>query len=167
MEQSYVNENAHARQRLESLAASMGDPDLRRRLPNGWTVADVFVHLAFWDFRQLALLKRWEETGVSPSPMDFDSVNEAVCAVSASVPPRAAVGLALTAAEAVDAKIERLPADLAAAIEQGGHERVLRRALHRNAHLDQIEKALESVLETAVEPRTNTDRHGQARIGPS
>ena len=111
-------------------------------MPNGWTVADVFVHLAFWDFRQLALLKRWEGTGVSPSPMDVGSVNEAVFAISVAVPPGAAARLALTAAEAVDAKIERLPADLAAAIEQGGHARVLRRALHRDEHLDQIEKAL-------------------------
>ena len=160
MEQSYFGENARARERLESLTASMSDTDLGRRLPNGWTVADVFVHLAFWDFRQLALLKRWEETGVSPSPMDVGSVNEAVFGISVAVPPRAAARLALTAAEAVDDKIERLPADLAAAIVQGGHIRVLRRALHRDAHLDQIEKALALNLETSLEPRINTDGHG-------
>ena len=119
-------------------------------MPNGWTVADVFVHLAFWDFRQLALLKRWEETGVGPSPMDVRCVNEAVSAISAAVPPRAAARLALTAAEAVDARIERLPADLAAVIEQGGHIRVLRRALHRDEHLDQIEKALALNPETSA-----------------
>ena len=160
MNEVFISENARTRRRLESLAAQISDEDLERRLPNGWTVAAVFVHLAFWDFRQLALLKRWEETGVSPSPMDVGSVNEAVFAISAAVPPRTAARLALTAAEAVDAKIERLPADLAAAIEQGGHTRVLTRALHRAAHLDQIEKALASNPETSVEPRTNTDGHG-------
>jgi hypothetical protein len=80
--------------------------------------------------------------GISPSPVDVDCINEVVSAISGAVPPRAACRLVLTAAEAIDAELETIPAELAAAMEQGGHARILRRSLHRDEHLDQVERAL-------------------------
>ena len=142
MDLDYSSENAHARQQLESLVASLDDRDLGCRLPNGWTVAQALVHLAFWDLRQLALLKRWQRAGVDSSPADVDVTNEAVLGISAAIPLKEASRLAVASATAVDAEADRVSEELCAAIVAAGHERVLRRSLHRREHLRQIEEML-------------------------
>ena len=111
-------------------------------MPNGWTVSDTLVHLAFWDLRQLAVLKQWIVKGVQPMPIDSRTVNEAVGFLTKSIPPRAAVKMALEAAEAIDRELEKADPALAIEILKQGHERMLNRSLHRREHLDKIEKAL-------------------------
>ncbi len=142
MERSYATENTHERQRLRTLVAKLSDDDLKRPLPNGWTVAITLVHLAFWDRQRLALLQRWERGGVQPAPVDADTTNEAVSVLAASLSPHTAAQLALDAAEAIDRALEGLSADMVTAIEAGGEGRLLSRAVHRRHHLDRIEQAL-------------------------
>ena len=142
MDRSYATENTRERQRLRTLITSVSDDDLKRPLPNGWTVAITLAHLAFWDRQRLALLKRWQRDGVQPAPADADTINEAVRVLAAALPPRTAAQLALDAAEAVDQALEQLSGDLLTAIEAGGQGPVLRRAVHRRGHLDRIEQAL-------------------------
>ena len=142
MGHSFSAENARATQRLESLVAGSGEEALALSLPNGWTVAQALAHLAFWDLRYLALLKRWQRTGVDSSPADVDVANEAVLGISSAIPLKEAGGLAVASAEAVDAEAERVSEALRAAIVAAGHERVLRRSLHRHEHLRQIEETL-------------------------
>jgi hypothetical protein len=142
MDRSYVTENTGERQRLRTLIASLSDDDLKRLLPNGWTVAITLAHLAFWDRQRLALLKRWERGGVRPAPVDADTINEAVRVLATALPPRTATQLALDAAEAIDRALEQLSADLLTEIEAGGQGSLLRRALHRRGHLERIEQAL-------------------------
>ncbi|MCL4506374.1 MAG: maleylpyruvate isomerase N-terminal domain-containing protein [Chloroflexi bacterium] len=138
----HLNDNRDARERLQRIVAGLSDADLAHPLEGGWTVASALVHLAFWDHRQLALLKRWESGGVTPAPSDPETINAAVHALAAAIPPRAAIDLALSAAEAIDAEVQNLKPDLVAAIESAGYPFVLRRSVHRNAHLDDIEHAL-------------------------
>ena len=142
MDQSYAVENARERQRLQALIASLSDEDLKRPLPNGWSVAITLAHLAFWDRQRLAVLKQWERVGVQPAPADADTINEGVYLLAADLPPRRAAQLAIEAAEAIDQALEHMSADLLTAIEAGGQSRILRRSMHRRAHLDQIEAAL-------------------------
>ena len=63
-------------------------------------------------------------------------------ALAVAIPPRAAAEMAVKAAQALDQEIEKLPAELATAIMDSGNNRVLERHLHRNLHLDDIEKGL-------------------------
>jgi Mycothiol maleylpyruvate isomerase N-terminal domain len=144
MDQSYVVENTRERQRLQTLSAGLSDEDLKRPLPNGWTVAITLAHLAFWDRQRLAVLKQWERAGVQPAPADADTINEGVRLLAAAMPPRRAAQLAVEAAEAIDQALEHMSADLLTAIEAGGQSRILRRSMHRRAHLDQIDAALQS-----------------------
>ena len=88
MDQSYAVENARERQRLQTLIASLNDEDLKRPLPNGWTVAITLAHLAFWDRQRLAVLKQWERAGVQPAPADADTINEGVRLLAEVIPPR-------------------------------------------------------------------------------
>jgi hypothetical protein len=142
VDQPFSIENTSARLRLVSLVAGLSDEGLARQLPNGWTVAQALVHLAFWDLRQLALLKRWQRSGVNSSPVDVDVTNEAVLGVSNAIPLKEAARLAVASATAVDAEADRVSEELYAVIVASGHERVLRRSLHRNEHLRQIEEML-------------------------
>jgi uncharacterized damage-inducible protein DinB len=142
MERSYATENTHERQRLRTLVARLSDDDLKRPLPNGWTVAITLAHLAFWDRQRLALLRRWERDGVKPAPADADTINEGVRVLATALPPRTAAQLALDAAEAVDQALEQLSAEMVTQIEVGGQASILRRAVHRRGHLDRIEQAL-------------------------
>jgi DinB superfamily len=139
---NYLAENAATRERLQSVASRLSDADLARPVGESWTVASTFVHLAFWDWCRLALLQRWELLGVEAAQFVPDDVNAGVQALAMAIPARETIQLAMKAAQAVDHEIEMLPAELAAAIEASGNTRVLRRSIHRNLHLDDIEKAL-------------------------
>lgn len=144
MKPVYVVENSRERARLHAVAASLSEDDLRRRLDNGLTVAAVLIHMAFWDDYSAALLTGWRQSGFAPSQSDFQAVNAALGRLALAIPVRSAPGLAEAAADAVDRQVEGLPPDLIAAIDAGGHERILWRAEHRRQHLDQLARTLGS-----------------------
>ena len=141
-DQSPISENAAEREHLRSLANRLTDEELAHPLEAGWTVSAVLAHLAFWDQRALVLIKKWEEEGISPSPIDTDIVNEVTRSHCLAIPPRAATELAISCAQNVDQAIERLGPEMAADIERIGKTVRLNRADHRRSHLGQIEKAL-------------------------
>jgi hypothetical protein len=144
MSMSYIEANAQGRERLWALVSGLTGEELTLPAGDGWTVAAILAHLAFWDYRVLALLMRWKKAGVGPSPIDIDGVNDAAKPLCLAIPAREAARLALNAAEAVDAELENLPEDLRPAIDvlvQEGKFR-LNRSIHRNEHIDQIERIL-------------------------
>jgi len=143
MNEIYASENAAERERLVRLTSQLTKADLARELDDGWTIAAQLAHLAFWDQYALSLVEGWERNGfVKVTLVSVDALNEAAHLLSDAIPPPAAIQLAQAAAEAMDRKLETITPELAAAIEAGGHIRVLRRALHRREHLDEIEKVL-------------------------
>jgi hypothetical protein len=112
---------------------------LARPISNGWTVAAVLAHLAFWDRRAARLLDRWARTGVHPSPADADALNDALLPQWRLLPPRAAAEEALAAAEEVDAKIAALSAEMARDVAEA-HSIAIARSEHRDEHLDEMER---------------------------
>ena len=144
MSQPYENENNAERERLLKMTANLTERDLRRPMPNGWSIATKLLHLAFWDRYCLGLLRAWKNTTPALSSLDVDAVNEAVKFLSQAVPPGEAVRLAREAAEAVDHEVSIIKPELRSAVETLGRTRLLNRSLHRRAHLDQIEDALKA-----------------------
>jgi len=142
MSRPFVEENNRQRERLRALIARLSDRDLTRPLYDGWTVAGILGHLAFWDYRALLLIRRWKETSVQPSPIDVDTVNDAMLPLLVAVPPRRAAEIAIEAAAAIDKEIEGLSEDLIAQIEAQATTFRLNRGTHRIEHLNQIESAL-------------------------
>jgi uncharacterized damage-inducible protein DinB len=139
---NYNDGNASARERLQRVVYQLSDTDLARPVGDEWTVATTLAHLAFWDRRHLALLQRWQRAGVAQAPSDSESINAGVQALASAIPPHTTVQLALDAAEAIDHALQQITPQLAAAIDAAGYGNVLRRSIHRNAHLDDIERAL-------------------------
>jgi hypothetical protein len=128
--------------RLRRLVTRLSDADLAKPLPDGWTVAALLAHLAFWDRRAAFLVQRWQREGRAPTPSedapDSDVVNEAAKPVWLALPPRAAANEALAAAEAADGALDRASPAL---IDQIAAAQImsLSRAEHRAEHLDEIE----------------------------
>ena len=142
----YSKENAESYQRLKSLAQRLTDTDLALSTEYGWTVAALLAHLAFWDQRMIVILRRWQEEGFDPSPIDLRAVNDSLKAICHALDPRRAVDLCLLSAEAVDAEFEKLSAEFVKQLEE--HAEVtetqfrMNRSLHRNGHLNDIDALL-------------------------
>jgi hypothetical protein len=146
-DRSYAVQNTSQCQRLRALVERLGDEDLRRPLPAGWTIAGVLAHLAFWDQRILVLLERWERggPGAEPRPIDHadvDWINDSAKALCLALPPRLAARLAVTVAETVDGRLASLSEERLAANAAAGSPINLLRGQHRREHLDEIERAL-------------------------
>ncbi|MEP7358334.1 MAG: hypothetical protein ABI847_13895 [Anaerolineales bacterium] len=142
-EPEYLTGNAKSLENLRALLGRLSDSDLQHDLGEGWTVAAMLGHLAFYDFRVSALADHWRRAGsVTASPLDADVLNVAMLPVWLAVPPRRAVELALQAAEAANAGVAGLEAATLAGMQSVGNPLKLDRAEHRQEHIDQIERAL-------------------------
>ena len=142
MDRPFVTENAKARERLCSLVEQLTDGELLLPLENDWTIAVALAHLAFWDQRSLVLMRKWQQSGVAPSPIDIDVTNDSLLPIWRAIPPRAAADLAVSSAEAIDRELEEASSDLIEAIGGLGEKFRLYRSIHRKLHLDEIEAAL-------------------------
>lgn len=147
MENNYNQENEKARERLKKLLNEITDEELKSVIyKEGWTVAVVLGHLAFWDERRLALVKRWSKNQIEKSDitgLDMDTVNDALVPLFLAMPVRKVAEVALRAAEKTDKAIAGLPAEQVAKVAKIWNLRALDRSHHRDSHLDEIDKFLE------------------------
>ena len=137
-----IEENTASRHRLEAIISRLSPADLRSSTPYGWTVAALLAHLAFWDQRVLVLLTRWRDNGTVESPVDSQAINEALKPLCHAIAPRAAVRLCLSSAGAVDAEVSVLTPAMMERIRAADPRFPLSRAVHRNAHVGDIESVL-------------------------
>ena len=142
MNRPFVIENARELKRLTSLVNRLTDTQLSLPLNEGWTIAVALAHLSFWDQRCLSLIRKWQLSGVSPSPIDIDVTNECLLPLWQALPPRVAANLAVSSAKDIDCALGDAPSDLIFEIEKLGERFRLYRSEHRKLHLDEIEEAL-------------------------
>ncbi len=146
-DRSYVAENQAQLARLRALVDRLSDRELAGPMPEGWTVAAVLAHLAFWDHRIVLLFDRWGPDGRGPRPPSIDEasvdwVNDAGKPLCLALPPRVAARLAIDAAVAADQRVADASDALLAANTAAGTPISLLRAAHRREHLDEIEEVL-------------------------
>ena len=146
-DRSYVASNDASRARLRALVGRLGDADLARPMPAGWTVASVLAHLAFWDQRTLALIEASEQAGLTGVPRleniaDVHWINDATKPLFLALAPRKAAEVTLAIAEATDAKVAALTDDFVARNAEAGGPLTLHRSQHRVEHLDEIDAML-------------------------
>jgi len=142
MDRSFVGENDKERERLRFIVERLTEEELSLTMENGWTIAVAFAHLAFWDQRALALVRKWKSDGVAPSPIDIDVTNDSLLPLWRAIPPRAAAELAVSSAEAIDGELEASSSEFISAIESPGESFRLYRSSHRKLHLDEMEALL-------------------------
>lgn len=141
-EGGYVDRNREERERLRSVVARLSDADLARMVPGTeWSIADTLAHLAFYDRRAQVLLEKYADEGVSPSPYDFQTLNDALPHLTRLIPPRAIIDEVLAAAAAADAAAAALSPALLEQVRAGSDVNP-ERAIHRKNHLNDIEPML-------------------------
>jgi hypothetical protein len=135
--------NRAARERLEGVIARVGNRDVV--LDDGWTVAALLAHMAFWDRLAAARLEKHLREGQPPifaPDAVTDLTNAAAMRQWKETPPRVAGTQAREAAAEIDQLIETLPADKLDGLKALGRPFLIDRSAHRKEHLDQIERAL-------------------------
>jgi hypothetical protein len=161
VDHSYNEKNAETRRQLTELVARLTTADMARRAdpsdPNSWTIAQTLAHIAFWD---ASLARRWRvaiEAAGSDGPIEPAGISYSI-ATAINDPLSDFIGAwteqlglaigtqAIAAAEEVDELIvkagSRIPASLPAS-RPGS----VNRWMHREEHLEQIEKALGAVAQ--------------------
>ena len=152
-DRSFIEKNAASRQRLAAIVERLRTTDLQ--LPceaDGWTIAQVLGHLAFWD---RSMVVRWQAAlesagnGGALDPVGIPSelteaINPPLADLLGKWTGRLGTAIpaeALAAAQAVDSLLEsiadRIPASL---VELKPF--AVNRWSHRESHLDQMERAL-------------------------
>lgn len=142
LDQAFVTRNQAATNRLRALVERLSDEELQQPVGDHWTVAITLAHLAFWDRRVLLGLDVVEREGKLNIPTIDISVNDLSLPLWAAIPPRAAADLAVEAAAALDERLAQFPSALLEELYTH-NQRWVERALHRNAHLDEVEAVLQ------------------------
>jgi hypothetical protein len=145
MERQYVTKNNRERERLTKLVNEITDNELKLVIyKEGWTIAAMLVHMAFWDNYATALLKRWKKDRVSPSLHEWNEINDALLPLALNIPPRTAAKLAVFSAHAADSEAEQSTPEFIRSVEALKEPLRLNRSLHRKAHLDEIDAFLKA-----------------------
>jgi len=141
VDRSFIELNKKSRERMRQLAENLTDEQMQTRVGEHWTVAIVYVHLAWWERRVLWVLEMTEKNGKLTYPELDIVINDISLPLWEVIPPREAVRIALESAEAVDQWLERYPEALLEELHTA-YRRWVFRADHRNEHLDEAEAAL-------------------------
>ena len=145
VDRSHEAETDAERARLRALVARLSDAELAHPMPDGWTVAAVLAHAAYWDARAIYWMDKWGPDGepTASADEDADAANDAAKPLCLALRPRDAAELALRVAEEADGKVKTLSDGMLAKIAAKGEPPFnLSRAIHRKEHLDEIEAAL-------------------------
>ena len=141
MDRSFVEKNRASNERLRLLVGHLTEEQLGRKMGADWTVAIALAHLAFWDRRVQLVLDGTERDGKLFAVEINVIVNDVLLPIWAAIPVREAARLAIETAQAVDKRLETFPP---APLEQvnAHNPRWVQRSLHRNEHLDEMDRAL-------------------------
>ena len=129
-------------ERLRALARRLTPEMLAVRLPRGWTVAVSLAHIAFWDRQRLCLMRRWAAGDSCHGGYDGDVFNEVLLPFLEMIPADRVAALAVETAEEVDAFLLAVPDEVVEAALARPDRPNLDRGMHREYHLDRIERAL-------------------------
>ena len=142
MDNSFVEQNKASRKRLKKLVKGLSKKDMGRKVGTDWTVAVALAHIAFWDRRVQFVLDKTEAAG-KLAAIEFDTVlNDVMLPAWELISGKDAASLAIDTADELDKRLASFPPEL---LEQvyAHNPRWVVRALHRNEHLDEVDKALQ------------------------
>ena len=129
-------------ERLRALARRLTPEMLAVRLPRGWTVAVSLAHIAFWDRQRLCLMRRWAAGDSCHGGYDGEVFSEVLLPFLEMIPADRVAALAVETAEEVDAFLLAVPDAVVEAALARPDRPNLDRGMHREYHLDRIERAL-------------------------
>ncbi|MEI7744915.1 MAG: maleylpyruvate isomerase N-terminal domain-containing protein [Chloroflexota bacterium] len=144
-DRSFEAGNRRSTEDLATLVAALEGDAWTTDTGEGWTVAVVVGHVAFWDRWQASL---WSAAG-DGTPIDWpesaaDAVNDGIRELVEAVPVEAIADLAVAAAEELDTCLDGLADAQVDAVRAEDRGWLLDAAGHRDEHIAQVRSALES-----------------------
>ena len=140
-DRSFVQLNRASTERIRRLVKGLTTEQLLQPVGEHWTVAICLAHLAFWDRRAMYVMDMTQKDGQLFIPEIDIFVNDLSLPLWAAIPPDAAARIAIETAEACDKQLEAYPEPLVEVIANY-NKRWVFRTLHRNEHLDEVDRAL-------------------------
>jgi hypothetical protein len=144
MDRSFLEKNAKELERLRKIVHGLMEEELNLQLYKSWTISVALAHLAFWDQRSLVLMQKWKKSGITPSPIDIDTINDSLLPLFLAIPSKASANLAISCAESIDRELEETSEEFILKLEALKDNHRLNRYVHRKIHLDDIQAVLES-----------------------
>ena len=138
----FARSNRTQTERLRALARRLTPEMLAVRLPRGWTVTVALAHIAFWDRQRLCHMRRWAAGDSCHGGYDGEVFNEVLLPFLEMIPADRVAALAVETAEEVDAFLLAVPDEVVEAALARPDRPNLDRGMHREYHLDGIERAL-------------------------
>jgi len=160
MDLSYIARNDASRKRLQSVLGALKPNHFGLIVHEGWTVAATLAHLAFSDRQIQGWLEEWGREGIRTSAalQEWDKAarirlrgqNDELLSRWLATDPQEIKAEVIAAAETIDDTIANLSPALTETIlttSLFGRRRpwVIDRSIHRDEHLDEIERARSSV----------------------
>ena len=145
---SHNEQNRASTERIRALITRLSDEEMQTKVGKHWTVAIALAHLAFWDRRVMHILDLTERAG-NLVDLEIDIVvNDLSLPLWAVIPAREAARICIETSEALDKRLEEFSPEL---LEELYHhnKRWVVRALHRNEHLDEVDAALKTSIESS------------------
>ena len=138
---TFAEQNRVSRERIKTLVARLTDEELLTPVGEHWNVAVALAHMVFWDRRVMLVLDMTKRDGKVFVPNLDILVNDLSLPLWKAIPPREAARLCIETAEECNRQLEAYDHDLLEKIYEHNKRWVIR-ALHRNEHLDEVDKAL-------------------------
>jgi hypothetical protein len=145
IDRSFCADNRREREHLRSLVERLSNSDMARPCGDGWTVSAQLAHLAFLDWLWLRKFDDWERTGTVKLPENsgewWDAMIVGMLPWWRNLDFKGVRRDVVNAAEAIDARVETLSETILGQIMEL-RPRTAIRALHRQDHLAEIDRAL-------------------------
>jgi hypothetical protein len=152
VDRSFQNLNDDSRERLTRLVATLTSTQLEVPIGEGWTVGSALAHVAFWDRWEADHWRRMLSGEHGPDAASIKAVeipvNDALHPIWTMIKTASAGVVAVEAATCLDALIASAPDSIVDALEGTNGAFLLHRYLHRNKHLDHIERSLSEIDES-------------------
>ena len=143
----FKDDNRIQSDRLKSVLDKLNPSQWSQDIGGGWSIGTMLCHLAFWDQITSVRLKLWKEKGrlaVIPDEDNINSINDSMRFVCAAIDYERGKTLIKKSADEIDSLVRSLTPAQLTELESSGRERWFKRSLHRQHHLERIERALAS-----------------------
>jgi hypothetical protein len=139
--QAVFQANRISTARLRRFAESLPVEALRLPVTEEWSVKLALAHLAFWDWRVIYVIESARKNRELHAPSFDDQLNDILAPLFDLIPAPDVRAFVLEVSQMLDGLLEDCPGDLLAEMEKR-NIRLVDRSIHRNAHLDEMEKAI-------------------------
>ncbi|MDH4200232.1 MAG: hypothetical protein OEV66_07640 [Spirochaetia bacterium] len=141
---NFIEENNSTRKKINDILKRITNDEWQTEIGGGWTAGTMLCHIAFWDKMTINRLLAWKQGGnlaTVPEKETIDAVNDSVRSMCSFIAFEKGVFLVSKYMEEIDTFVSQLEASQIKELEDSGRGRWFQRNLHRQLHLELLERS--------------------------